>query len=95
MCSYGPLRANSVARLRTSGAVLHGHRVVSLGAVNLREMVDSVPVWYHEFEFAHGLVRFASSYDQGAFSSIGRWPLACSGAFAVKTPPTGALAEMR
>lgn len=50
--SYGPLRANSVARLRTSGAVLHGHRVVSLGAVNLREMVDSVLVWYHEFEFA-------------------------------------------
>ena len=56
--------------LHTRGGQLRGNGVVSLGTMNLREMVDSVPVWYHEFEFAPGLVTPGSGNSRALLARI-------------------------
>ncbi len=38
--------------------------------MNLREMVDSVPVWYHEFEFAPGVVTPGSRDSRALLSEL-------------------------
>ncbi len=38
--------------------------------MNLREMVDSVPIWYHEFEFAPGLVTPGSRNSRALLAQL-------------------------
>jgi tRNA (mo5U34)-methyltransferase len=45
------------------------HCCIILG-MNIREMVDSVPVWYHEFEFAPGVVTPGSRNSRSLLAQL-------------------------
>ena len=46
-----------------------------MGDMNLREMVDSVPIWYHEFEFAPGLITPGSRNSRALLAQLNQLDL--------------------